>query len=710
MSKGITDAGNGTGFLYVTLPNGTSIVRNIPNNGAGFRSIKDLGVEAAAVALDLTAEGSITVTGITGSGDVTAVLIDGVSQINANIAYTGATTPAVLATAIANGINIFTPTGNDYIAEANGAVLTVQAPETAGSAVNGLTITVSNTGNLTTTTINIDGGSDANSIEDEAHGYRFFIDADYGTGSATEGDLTDAVEISGNIIMRGMQTSIPESQVTIASGVITIPRNSVITTVLVETQGAVAADDLDQINTLGFAEGDILILRGQTAPNIVTFTEAGNIQLNADETFDTGDSAVNIMLQKQNLEWIEIGRGINPNANQFYITDTRANIIVARNANTLTPGAVYFITDKNIALVALQNGTLSLSGWGIFDNADYQQTDANNIGIWNSSLTPVIGQFVMWQNDHYNNDTGVNTVTSPDSDATNWTLISRPDSTYINESDAVEYDIDNDWIVYRSDKRGNSYRASELWNTAYGLGASNNPIDRFQWGSDTCFGNLIDNAVMENYNMPNECAANHITSSSNFKNNDDYLGIFSFNTMSDGAIFNNITSPSNGIFQDCSLINNASLSVITITSAVAIDNCTFESVVIASDTFSVAQDKKFINGDRSTFVATIDLGGGTNLDLVGNRYAGDITVTDAAASFTIATIDNGTLNHKIKLSPANAKTANITPTAIAGIAADQIALEALATLVLTGRSDGADYLEIQLESTFYRQTDASVLA
>ncbi len=97
----------------------------------------------------------------------------------------------------------------------------------------------------------------------------------------------------------------------------------------------------------------------------------------------------------------------------------------------------------------------------------------------------------------------------------------------------------------------------------------------------------------------------------------------------------------------------------------------------------------------------------TNYD----QYCGIIFVDFIAGAETITTIAGGlanTINYQIQ--PLDAKTLTVTPTAIAGIVADQIALETLVNLVLTGRTEGADFLTVYRDGTINRQTNASVLA
>lgn len=294
MANGTADLGNGLGYIYAVEAGDTSKFWFCERNDVqGARNAKSLAVAAVALSLNKRAVGQISVSSVTGSGNITAINIDGVNQINTNIAYVAGSTSDVAAN-IATGMNSFTPgSGYNFEAVAIASKVYVYAPVDAGSAPNGKAITVSNTGNLTTVQQDMNGGSNNTTIYDTESGFRFYVNADY-SGTAVPGSLTNALEISDDIIPRGLNQAFDRQSATIASGIVTITRKSSITVLTVDTQGGAASDDLDSIIFNNAADGDIILLRGASDARIVTVTAAGNI--NRVNSFSTDGSGTQIGL------------------------------------------------------------------------------------------------------------------------------------------------------------------------------------------------------------------------------------------------------------------------------------------------------------------------------------------------------------------------------------------------------------------------------
>lgn len=302
----ISELGNNVGYIYVTKPNGTSLVTSIQNTEYGKRHVKMMGVAASSTAVNMAATGTITISAVSGSGSITQILIDSINQIDTAIAYTVATTPTALAALIASGINSYSPSGNNYTAISIAGVVYVFAPQSAGSSVNDLAITVSNSGNLTVTTTALTGGSDASEVFDEGAGYRFFLNA---SSTAAEGNLSGATEITNYIIQRGLQSAIDAQSLGVVSGVITPVRKSVITNILIDTESLAETDELTSITPTGLAEWDILIIRGTDENRIVTIEDStGNIYLEGGTDFDTGDYTATLMLQYRSGSFYEVSR------------------------------------------------------------------------------------------------------------------------------------------------------------------------------------------------------------------------------------------------------------------------------------------------------------------------------------------------------------------------------------------------------------------
>lgn len=312
----IGDLGTGLGYFYVVDVDGTTILKTFENEAANTRILKIYGVEAASLGLNRRAIGSIEITvAPSGAGAVSAVTVNGVQQMLASVNYSGATSASGLATAVAAEINNFTPaSGANYTAIAVNEFIYILAPISSGAAVNGhaIAMTVS-TNPPTFTTVAMAGGSNANTVYDQTVGYRFFINADYdssgypGQGTAAEDNLTNAVEITDYIVVRGLQSAFNIQAATISAGVVSFSRTSAITHVVVDTEGAAATDDLEYITpNSDFANGDIVYLYGTSASRVITITGTKNIVING--TFSTGALQVNIAVAYSNGTWYEIGR------------------------------------------------------------------------------------------------------------------------------------------------------------------------------------------------------------------------------------------------------------------------------------------------------------------------------------------------------------------------------------------------------------------
>ncbi len=327
MAKEFSDIGNDNGFIYVTGPDGlaASMVSNLANNGDGLRTAKLMAVQAAATSANLISTGSVKIDTIGGSIlNITGIGIAAINQMSGPVNVNGLT-EAQAAEAVAVNINEHIPgAGDDFTAAAIGDTIFLFAPVSSGSSPNGDTVTptTDDPGNITFTSTDMAGGADANSSFDEAHGFRFFLDADYaaaatsctGEGAATEGDLSNAIEITNNIIT--IITSFQTDSVEILNDAVTLTRKGIEANVEVNTQASAATDDLSNINPAGFSEGDIIYLRGVNVARIITLDETGNIDLAGGTTFVTGGYEKVIALQlwakggaAQNvLTWFEVSR------------------------------------------------------------------------------------------------------------------------------------------------------------------------------------------------------------------------------------------------------------------------------------------------------------------------------------------------------------------------------------------------------------------
>lgn len=300
---GISDFKNGIGFLYITdsANNIKSTLKNNPEDGQ--RLLID-GATSAPISGEILAVGFVTIDSIAG-GSVDNLTVNGVSIIGASA--TGAT-PALAATDLAAKINSYVSIPN-YTAVAVGDTAYIYAAPGTGSTPNGYVVLATTSGTISVTESDMSGGSPVTGITDSATGRRYYINANY-SGTALEGDLTNAVEITKYIVSRGIQTALLGESVTIASGQVSPSREASLKIITIDTQGAVAADDLDTISETGYNENDILVFRGANASRIVTFKHGtGNLVLANGQDYETGGPENSIMLQYiVGIGFVEIAR------------------------------------------------------------------------------------------------------------------------------------------------------------------------------------------------------------------------------------------------------------------------------------------------------------------------------------------------------------------------------------------------------------------
>jgi len=488
MASSIIDLGNNSGYLYMTGTDGTTILSTEANTKDGARGMREVGVALAPVAARRSSYATLTIVSCASAGNVTQIVIAGVNQLSGNVAIVTSTN-SVLAATLASAINSFTPgSGYDYTAVANGAVITLYAPASAGAAPNGNTITfTASVGSTTATTTAFSGGSSETGVYDSSLGRRFFINSDAG---ASQTSLSGAVEITKYIISRGLQVGYQTKDITISSDAVTGIDRSCATTVLsVETQGGAASDVLAFIETTDFVEGDILMIRAYDTSHVITIESAPvttsavptpNIYLSNDAPFIT--SVYNTLtLQLKYIAgvgnaWVENVRTVTPN--NAVIIRTQVQLTTDITNAAIQVGGTYLVSDAADAGVMIQGvhaSGLSRVGTGIFWNADYQGVgDYTSVptailaGIWTAALGVTINRtVVIWGNLHYKKiANSVNTATNPSLNPADWQVLSLGVTNgYILACDTVEYASDGalvNTILNRKDDRENDINANSI--------------------------------------------------------------------------------------------------------------------------------------------------------------------------------------------------------------------------------------------------------
>lgn len=346
--------GNNVGYVYVTDPS-NNIIAALPNNSYGAADLLAMAMIAAPLSSGSIASGAIT---ITSAGNITNVTVNGVSIMGVVAASSGSVVG--LATDLTTKINS-TISSPDYTASSRAGVggayiVTLQAASGTGSAPNGFVVTPTFTNGAAGSATNMTGGSAASGVYSTGfNGRRFYLYAD---NAAITTSISGASEITALIVNSGFQNPGISQSATIASNAITVQRETRVSEIIVDTSGGGATDTLTTIDTTGYNNLDVIIVRGANGARVTTITNANNIILANGVSFATGDTSNSIQLQYLTSvnKWVEIFR--TPGLNFTTASIRGAGIpqaaygtheisLATSGTTTLIPG-----TDKGIQIVS----------------------------------------------------------------------------------------------------------------------------------------------------------------------------------------------------------------------------------------------------------------------------------------------------------------------------------------------------------------------
>lgn len=349
-------------------------------------------------------------------------------------------------------------------------------------------------------------------------------------------------------------------------------------------------------------------------------------------------------------DFVEISREISPGVFETYkkelteggftITEiTYAALLILYNAGTMVKG-FYKITDRadaGIIIQAVSTSRLALNGIGLFLNTDKQvigdysgvvattgiaYTTTVGVKVIANEMSYTVGQIVFAGN--YHEQIVATSFTGP----TYFALTKTLNHGYILESDYIEYDIINDLMLLRNDKRGNSVRSAS--------------IDVFRWGSNISIGNKIhgifnnvDAIAESNHNYIDERVSVNLTGSYTKVNNNKF---YSEKIDNSPAVIN-LTQIAFG-----SEFINGTIKVK--------ENINFDDL----DGNAASCYGYSLSEEGSTFPSYVSYLGLTSIDL-GNTgtYIGIVNIIkdDGAgnASITITDFDNFPINRPIRIQP-----------------------------------------------------------
>jgi len=460
-----------------------------------------------------------------------------------------------------------------------------------------------------------------------------------------------------------------------------------------------------------------------------------------------------------------------------YPTNTYANWLIALNAGLLPKGLWIEVTaipsqpSAIFSMFCTETNEIALGGFGQFLNADWQNVGVYtgvfaltgvaftaNIGQWYAGIegTAIDGDVVIWNCLHYQvTDAAAFAGTDPAATPLAYTLLPKATANmgYITEVDQIEFVFVDDWLQYRADKRGNTYRYSK--ESADVINPGVNYIEYIQWGRNGTYGYMIDGSKVDILNtvlpIPLVKASNgasifniqsfgyiqNINSFNNASVSDIYAdsGSSIFSIFCDNGNISNLTAINSGQINDiyCSsgycnqitaqnlsfvsqvIVSNASavtdilsdnsgeLSFVSISDGSDYRNKTLNGTIVSkidikgtqlftenlSSANAISHIFGFSNDQRS-----LDITGLTTIDIGTNaELVGIYNLTSGNATETINLISNFPTLFPFTLKPETGLTLTVTFTAVGSLSANDQIVGQSVFVVLNG--DNGDELTLQ---------------
>lgn len=242
---------------------------------------------------------------------------------------------------------------------------------------------------------------------------------------------------------------------------------------------------------------------------------SGNPLIIKNEGVTITPSATSIDFVGANVNATAVGNDVTVTVQTSFQIVTYAQLQTLISTNALIPSQQYLITDAiflfssiienaSIIIEAVTTNEITISGSGIFLNADYQKVgDYSGVsgfvaqtGVWSSTNAYSIGEVVIWNNLHWVNLNGANTG-APDVTASDWSQLAKTSTNgYITEIDIIKYDVSTNYITYREDIRNNCVEN----NFVSGSGVTE-CFRVFQWGNDAVkFNTVISESYFQIWN------------------------------------------------------------------------------------------------------------------------------------------------------------------------------------------------------------------
>ncbi len=398
VSSELSKLGSGVGIIYLTDSSNNLTPYQFSNDEEGRDSAERLMLVSSTLSSNISATATVSVTAA--GGTISILSYNGVDLFNTASPITGATTEAV-ATNLASAINSHVSTP-EYTALASGSNVLVSLEADKGSSLNGTAAGFSFQGTTVITATSLDGGAYPSDEVDPQIGYKMYLNSSI---SAAFDTLVGATDITSGVLRKAASSPYSIRDVQISSGSVSINRDGATTVVSVQTEGAIAADDLTVIDAGIFNDGDVVIIRGKESAKVTTVKEGGNIELanNADFLTATKDYAIMLQYSTSDNKWYEVSR--SPGNNLSVASLRSASIstpVQGVQATTLTVGGGSVTVQPGVDkghIVLTGTGTLTGSwsynlGGSPIDGdtfiVDYKGTftpSGNNVTIFGVALT-----------------------------------------------------------------------------------------------------------------------------------------------------------------------------------------------------------------------------------------------------------------------------------------------------------------------------------
>jgi len=394
----LSKLGSGPGLIYLTDSSDNITGFQYANDKDGRDAAERKMLVSASLSSNISAVSTVVIS--SAGGNITNLSYNGVSVFNTASPITGATT-VDLATnlGIAINANISSP---NYTAVSSGSSIIVYLDPAEGSSLNGTVAAFTTTGTAAMTATSLGGGSYPSGLIDDQIGYKMYLNS---SSTAAYDTLVGATDITSGVLRKSASSPFSIKEVQISSGNISILRDGATTVVSVQTEGAIAADDLISIDAGIFNDGDVVVIRGKESAKVTTVKEGGNLELanNSDFSTATKDHSISLQYSVSDNKWYEISR--SPGSDLSVSSLRSASIstpVQGVQATTLTVGGGSVTVQPGV-----DKGRIVLSGSGTLTGSwsynlggtpkdgdtfivDYKGTftpNGNNITIFGVSLT-----------------------------------------------------------------------------------------------------------------------------------------------------------------------------------------------------------------------------------------------------------------------------------------------------------------------------------